>query len=104
MDIQAPAAPVALGTLVLSGEPTSVAVIGNLAIVGVNTSAGYINVSGEVNIIDFSTPANPTILHTIEMGGQPECVTPKLFSNSVLRACYHSKLRSSASLLEYFRK
>lgn len=71
VDITDPASPVAAGVLGLSGEPTSVAVKDIYALVGVNTSEDYINVSGELAVVDIATH---TIVRTIDLGGQPDSV------------------------------
>lgn len=71
VDITDPETPVAAGTVALGGEPTSVAVQGDYALVGVNTSADFINVSGELAVIDI---ANQTITATLDLGGQPDSV------------------------------
>lgn len=71
VDITDPANPAALGTLPLPGEPTSVAVVGGLALVGVNTSADFVNTSGELAVIDIATQ---TIVQSVTLGGQPDSV------------------------------
>ena len=71
VDISNPAAPVGLGLLGLAGEPTSVAVVGDNAIVGVNTSTDFINVSGTLDVIDITTR---TSIRSIDVGGQPDSV------------------------------
>ncbi len=71
IDISNPEAPTALGTLPLSGEPTSVAVKGDYALVGVNTSADFVNTSGELAIVDI---ASRVIVHTLALAGQPDSV------------------------------
>lgn len=71
VDITHPASPAPMGVLPLSGEPTSVAVNGRYALVGVNTSADYVNVSGHLAIVDIASQA---IVHSIDLGGQPDSV------------------------------
>jgi len=71
IDITDPANPVGLGTLALGGEPTSVAVAGDVALVGVNTSADFVNTSGDLAVIDIATQ---TVMQTIALGGQPDSV------------------------------
>lgn len=66
-----PANPLPAGTLPLPGEPTSVAVAGPYALVGVNTSADFINVSGELAVVHI---ASQTLVHSIDLGGQPDSV------------------------------
>lgn len=71
VDITDPTKPSALGLLPLNGEPTSVAVKGGYALVGVNTSADFINVSGELAVVDIATRS---IVHTLTLAGQPDSV------------------------------
>jgi len=71
VDISNPEAPLAIGTLDLAGEPTSVAVLGPYALVGVNTAADFVNVSGQLDVVDIATQ---TILRSIDVGGQPDSV------------------------------
>ena len=72
VDITDPSAPAALGALDLPGEPTSVAVSGNYAAVGVNTSPDYINPDGDLMIVQIDTM---TAVSTIPLMGQPDSVT-----------------------------
>ncbi len=71
VDITNPGQPAALGLLPLAGEPTSVAVAGDYALAGVNTSADYVNTSGELSVVDIATQ---TIIRNIDLGGQPDSV------------------------------
>ncbi|MCF2946571.1 esterase-like activity of phytase family protein [Paraglaciecola aquimarina] len=71
INITDPANPVAAGTLALAGEPTSVSVIGNYALVGINSSANYIDVAGSLAVINIETQA---LVATIDLGGQPDSV------------------------------
>ena len=71
VDITNPAAPAGIGTLALAGEPTSVAVAGDIALVGVNTSADFVNTSGTLDVVDIATRTN---LMSITLGGQPDSV------------------------------
>ena len=66
-----PANPVAAGTLAVGGEPTSVAVNGTFALVGVNTSTDFVNTSGSLAVVNIATQ---TIVTTIDLGGQPDSV------------------------------
>ncbi len=66
-----PANPVPTGILAMGGEPTSVTVKGGYALVAVNTSADYVNTSGKLVVVDIATKA---VVHSIEMGGQPDSV------------------------------
>lgn len=71
VDITDPANPKPAGKLKLNGEPTSVAVTGNYALVGVNTSSDYINASGKLDVVSMSSK---TVIASIDMGGQPDSV------------------------------
>lgn len=71
VDIKKPAQPRALGAIDVSGEPTSVAVIGDYALVAVNTSPSYVAPSGHLHVIDVSTQ---TIIATHTLAGQPDSV------------------------------
>ncbi|WP_434096055.1 esterase-like activity of phytase family protein [Thioclava kandeliae] len=71
IDITDPANPAPKGTIAMEGEPTSVAVVGQTAFVGVNTSESYTSPSGEMHVIDM---AQGTQLATCDLGGQPDSV------------------------------
>ncbi len=71
VDIADPAAPQPAGTVALGGEPTSVAVVGNHALVAVNTSADFVDTSGQLVVIDLATR---DIVATHALGGQPDSV------------------------------
>lgn len=78
VDISDPENPAGLGTLNTSGEPTSVAVSGHYALVGVNTSASFAQPSGilavyylPVCLNDISSCAP---IREIDMRGQPDSV------------------------------
>jgi len=71
VDISQANAPVGLGVLALSGEPTSVAIKDGYALVGVNTSTDFINVSGELAVVDIATR---TLVSNIALAGQPDSV------------------------------
>ncbi len=71
VDITNPAMPMAAGVLALDGEPTSVAVKGDYALVGVNTSEDYVNVSGQLDIVNI---ASQTAVRSLDLGGQPDSV------------------------------
>lgn len=71
VDITNPAAPKAKGVLALEGEPTSVAVLGDYALVALNTSSDYVDVSGQLVVVDI---ASQTVVHTIDLLGQPDAV------------------------------
>ncbi|MFT5716684.1 MAG: hypothetical protein ACJAWS_000650 [Oleiphilaceae bacterium] len=71
VDITVSDSPIANGVYALNGEPTSVAVKDEYAIAAVNTSEDFINVSGELAIINI---ANRTLARTIDLGGQPDSI------------------------------
>ncbi|MEM9550055.1 MAG: esterase-like activity of phytase family protein [Pseudomonadota bacterium] len=71
IDISDPAAPKPLGNIALDGEPTSVVVPNNHAIVGVNTSASYTEPSGYVASIEVATGIEAD---RCDLGGQPDSV------------------------------
>lgn len=71
IDITDPANPQPLGNIGLEGEPTSVAVIGQNAFVGVNTSADYDNPSGHLAVINLTSGEEIT---RCDLGGQPDSV------------------------------
>ncbi len=71
VDITDPANPLPGGVLAVAGEPTSITVRGNYALACVNTSADFVNTSGELVVIDVVTR---TIVRTLPLGGQPDAV------------------------------
>jgi hypothetical protein len=71
IDITDPANPTPLGNIAIDGEPTSVAVVGRRAYVGVNTSESYTEPSGALAVIDIDTK---DIVGTCDLGGQPDSV------------------------------
>ncbi|MDU0354407.1 esterase-like activity of phytase family protein [Paraglaciecola aquimarina] len=71
INITDPSNPLAAGTLALAGEPTSVSVVGDYALVGLNTSTNYVDVSGALVVINIDTQA---VVATIDLGGQPDSV------------------------------
>ncbi len=78
VDISDPESPVGLGTVQTGGEPTSVAVTGKYALVGVNTSDSYVDASGHLAVYDLPacladvTACAP--VYTLDMNGQPDSV------------------------------
>jgi hypothetical protein len=71
IDITDPANPKPLGNIALPGEPTSVAIHGQIAFVGVNTSASYTAPSGQLMAIDLTSGET---LGACDLGGQPDSV------------------------------
>lgn len=74
VDIADPSNPQPAGSLNMGGEPTSVAVKGDYALVAVNTSASYLAPSGHLAVVDVSDIANPSVRAMIDLGGQPDSV------------------------------
>jgi hypothetical protein len=71
IDITDPANPAPLGVFTPEGEPTSVAVIGNYALAGVNTSVSYTEPSGFLVEIDVTTQQE---VGRCDLPGQPDSV------------------------------
>ncbi len=71
VDISDASAPKPAGYLAIDGEPTSVAIIGGKAYVGVNTSESYTNPSGKLVVVDI---ASQTAEAEYDLGGQPDSV------------------------------
>ncbi|TNJ47511.1 esterase-like activity of phytase family protein [Phaeobacter sp. B1627] len=69
IDITDPANPQPKGNIALPGEPTSVAVIGSIAYVGVNTSQSYTAPSGRLMAFDTTTGVE---VASCDIGGQPD--------------------------------
>lgn len=71
VDITDPSNPQPAGLVALGGEPTSVAVAGGYALTCINTSADFVNTSGDLLVIDI---AARTIVATHPLGGQPDAI------------------------------
>lgn len=71
VDIEHPASPVGLGTVDVGGEPTSVAVLRQYALVAVNTSPDFVHPSGILQVVDIH---NKHIVTTLDLGGQPDSI------------------------------
>lgn len=71
IDITDPTNPAPLGVFMPEGEPTSVAVIGNYALAGVNTSTSYTEPSGYLVEIDVTTQEE---VGRCDLPGQPDSV------------------------------
>lgn len=71
VDITDPRRPLAAGTITLGGEPTSVGITNNHALVSVDTSSSFVAPSGTLFVIDL---ASRTTIRTIDLGGQPDAV------------------------------
>lgn len=78
IDIRDPENPIGLGTLNTIGEPTSVAVSGDFALAGINTSTSHQEPSGILGIYHIPTClmniASCSSIYDINMGGQPDSV------------------------------
>ena len=72
INIDNPKYPKALGNMGVGGETTSVAALNNkYVLAAVNTSVDYINTSGFLAVIEIK---NQQIVHTIDLGGQPDAI------------------------------
>lgn len=71
IDLSDPRAPAPLGNIALNGEPTSVAIVGRRAYVGVNTSESYTAPSGALVVIDLDSRSE---VARCDLGGQPDSV------------------------------
>jgi hypothetical protein len=71
VDISDPFHPVAMGTIDVGGEPTSIAACNGKLLVGVNTSPSFIEPSGIFHVVDIYTME---VLRTGDLGGQPDSV------------------------------
>ncbi|APX12871.1 esterase-like activity of phytase family protein [Tateyamaria omphalii] len=71
VDITDPANPQPGGNIALEGEPTSVAVIGSTAFVGINTSESFTNPSGKMLAIDVG---DGSVIASCDLVGQPDSV------------------------------
>lgn len=72
VDITDPSAPVGLGEIEVGGEPTSVTVKDNYALVAVNTSPDFINPSGQLVAVNITT--QELLGTTWDLGGQPDSI------------------------------
>lgn len=71
IDITDPSAPKAGGTVAMNGEPTSVTIVGNKALVAVNTSPDYTKPTGFLGVVDLD---KKTLVTKCELAGQPDSV------------------------------
>lgn len=71
IDIADPRSPRSGGTLLLDGEPTSVATAGTTVLAGVNTSESRAKPSGKLVTVDIATKK---IEASCDLGGQPDSV------------------------------
>nr|WP_198151825.1 esterase-like activity of phytase family protein [Kibdelosporangium sp. MJ126-NF4] len=59
------------GVLAMPGEPTSVDIVGRLALVAVNTSKSYAEPSGVLVVVDLN---KRSVVATHDLGGQPDSI------------------------------
>jgi DNA-binding beta-propeller fold protein YncE len=71
VDILDPKSPRPAGVVTVGGEPTSVAVAGGHALVVINTSADFVNTSGQLKVIDLDARR---VVRSIELDGQPDAI------------------------------
>lgn len=71
IDISDAASPQPAGSFDLGGEPTSVAIVGELALAGVNTSESFVEPSGHLAVVDM---ASGRVAARCDVGGQPDSV------------------------------
>lgn len=71
VDIKHPKNPQPLGAIEVGGEPTSVAVAGEYALVAVNTSPNFLAPGGHLHVVDIKTRM---IVATHILGGQPDSI------------------------------
>lgn len=74
VDIRDAHNPKPAGFVQLSGEPTSVAVKDDYVLITVNTSADYVNTSGELVVVDISDLERPITARILDLGGQPDSI------------------------------
>ncbi|MDH6266618.1 hypothetical protein M2360_002014 [Rhizobium sp. SG_E_25_P2] len=72
IDITNAKAPKALGSVMLDGEPTSVTIIGQTALVAVNTGESKAKPAGKLETIDM---AGKKVASTCDLGGQPDSIS-----------------------------
>lgn len=71
IDITDARAPKALGSVILDGEPTSVAILGGKALVAVNTGKDKQHPTGNLETVDL---ASKTVEASCDLGGQPDSI------------------------------
>lgn len=71
IDITDPTMPIAGGTVALDGEPTSVVVAGDKALVGIVTSNSYDKPAGHLAVVDLTSN---TVVTTCDLAGQPDAL------------------------------
>ncbi|WP_238007394.1 esterase-like activity of phytase family protein [Dactylosporangium sp. AC04546] len=71
LDISKESKPKGLGTLSVNGEPTSVTVRGDYALVVVDTSESFTNPSGVLHVVRIK---DRKVVRTLDLGGQPDSI------------------------------
>lgn len=71
IDITDAKAPKALGSVMLDGEPTSVTILGQTALVAVNTGESKAKPAGKLETVDM---AGKKVASTCDLGGQPDSI------------------------------
>ncbi len=71
LDLGDPGSPRGLGTIELGYEPTSVAVVGQYALVVIDTSKSHTEPSGRVDVVRVK---DRKTVRSIELGGQPDSI------------------------------
>ena len=71
ISLQNPNKPLAMGFLKLSGEPTSVILLGDMIFVGLNTSQSFTQPSGKLLSLSFE---NRQIIASCDLQGQPDSI------------------------------
>ena len=71
IDISDPANPTAAGAVEVGAEPTSVAIVGDHALVALNTSVDFDSPDGELQVIDLADNSTVT---SLPLGGQPDAI------------------------------
>lgn len=72
VDITDPSKPTGIATVSVGGEPTSVAVLRDFALVAVNTSPSFVHPSGMLVVFHIKSGH---IVATFDLGGQPDAVS-----------------------------
>ena len=71
VQLDEPSQPQSAGMLDLAGEPTSVAIKDNLALVAINTSKSYTQPSGQLTVIDIKSKE---VVASLDLKGQPDSI------------------------------
>ncbi len=71
IDITDPRSPKPAGVVEIGGEPTSIAIVGNRALVVVDTTKDPAAPTGHLSVVDL---VSKTVVKTCDLGGQPDSV------------------------------